>query len=95
MKGTFRIFFSVVVPLFLILCVLFYITKSDNARQAKTTLEQTQGYTYYYNGQEVDKDTIDLSMYRYTIDNEKQAVYITDEKQIYYGLPIAIPVITN
>ena len=29
-------------------------------------------------------------MYRYTIDNEKQAVYITDEKQIYYGLPIAI-----
>lgn len=34
-------------------------------------------------------------MYRYTIDNEKQAVYITDEKQIYYDLPIAIPVITN
>ena len=31
MKGTFRIFFSLVVPPFLILCVLFYITKSDNA----------------------------------------------------------------
>lgn len=83
-KAIFQLIILIVLGYFLILVIPIKVASALNTREAELTLELTQGYTYYYNGQEVDKDTIDLSMYRYTIDNEKQAVYITDEKQIYY-----------
>lgn len=53
-------------------------------------------YTVYYNGQEVDPETVDIFMYQYKVDDEKKAVYLTD-KQPYTGtrtntLPVIIPV---
>lgn len=88
MKATFRLF----APCFLILFILTKAISVVHVQQAKATLEQTQEYTYYYNGQEVNKDAIDLSMYRYTVDDEKNIVYITDQKETSHGYPIVIPI---
>lgn len=90
-KITLRILL-LILPWFIILYFLTYATENANIQHSKSTLEQTQGYTYYYNGQEIDKNTIDLSMYRYTVDDEKRTVYITDQKQKSHSIPIVIPV---
>lgn len=37
-------------------------------------------YTVYYNGQEVDPETVDIFMYQYKVDDEKKAVYLTDKQ---------------
>lgn len=37
-------------------------------------------YTVYYNGQEVDPETVDIFMYEYKVDDEKKTVYLTDKK---------------
>lgn len=53
-------------------------------------------YTVYYNGQEVDPETVDIFMYQYKVDDEKKTVYLTD-KQSSAGtrtntLPVIIPI---
>lgn len=47
---------------------------------SKTSLS-TGKYTYYYNGQEVDGETIDIDLYRYTVDDSKLVVCLTDKPQ--------------
>lgn len=37
-------------------------------------------YTVYYNGQEVDSETVDIFMYQYKVDDEKKSVYLTDKQ---------------
>lgn len=78
-KNIFKLIILIVLGFFLIVVIPIKLASAIETREAELILGLTQGYTYYYNGREVDKDSIDLSMYRYTIDNEKQAVYIADE----------------
>lgn len=44
----------------------------------KNYVESTEGLTYYYNGEEVDGDSVDLDLYRWTVDEDKKKVYLTD-----------------
>ena len=53
-------------------------------------------YTVYYNGQEVDPETVDIFMYQYKVDDENKTVYLTD-KQSSAGtntntFPVIIPI---
>lgn len=72
-------------------------TKYSANRQSEIKSKVESGdYTVYYNGQEVDPETVDIFMYQYKVDDEKKAVYLTD-KQPYTDtrtntLPVIIPV---
>lgn len=53
-------------------------------------------YTVYYNGQEVDPESVDIFMYQYKVDDEKKTIYLTD-KQSSAGtstntFPVIIPI---
>lgn len=42
------------------------------------------GYTWYYNGEKVDSDKMDLYLYDYTVNDEKKSVYLTNKQPVKY-----------
>ncbi len=52
------------------------ILASEADKKAKMLKE---GYTCYKDGQKVDLDTIDLSLYNYKVSNKEKRVYITEK----------------
>lgn len=73
-----------------VVSVLFVMIELLQHNDTKTKLS-TGKYTYYYNGQEVDGETIDIDLYRYTVDDSKLVVYLTDKPSTRV-LPMVIPV---
>ena len=78
--------------------IVFYpvVTKYAANKESEIKSKVESGdYTVYYNGKEVDPETVDIFMYEYKVDDEKKAVYLTD-KQSSVGtrtntLPVIIP----
>lgn len=68
---------------------------SNKESEIKSKVESGD-YTIYYNGQEVDPETVDIFMYQYKVNDENKTVYLTD-KQSSAGtststFPVIIPI---
>lgn len=68
---------------------------SNKESEIKSKVESGD-YTVYYNGQEVDPETVDIFMYQYKVNDENKTVYLTD-KQSSAGtststFPVIIPI---
>lgn len=68
---------------------------SNKESEIKSKVESGD-YTVYYNGQEVDPETVDIFMYQYKVNDENKTVYLTD-KQPSAGtststFPVIIPI---
>ena len=55
---------------------------------------QSGTYACYYNGEEVNPETIDISMYEYRVDDIKKVVYFTDKQRsrIIPVSPVVVPI---
>lgn len=72
--------------------VLMLISWNDTKN---TQLKIESGtYTCYYNGEEVDPETIDISLYEYVVDDIKKTVYFTDKQKsrIIPVSPVVVPI---
>lgn len=70
-----------------------YASNKESEIESKV---ESGDYTVYYNGQEVDPETVDIFMYQYKVDDENKTVYLTD-KQSSAGtntntFPVIIPI---
>lgn len=68
---------------------------SNKESEIKSKVESGD-YAVYYNGQEVDPETVDIFMYQYKVNDENKTVYLTD-KQSSAGtststFPVIIPI---
>lgn len=86
-------FCSIAVSVFAIVVIVsaIFIAGGFTQRDDTKTKLSTGNYTYYYNGQKVDGDTIDIDLYRYTVDDSNLVVYLTDKPQTRV-LPMVVPV---
>lgn len=81
-------FLSAFVALIVILKIVQPIVAKDAVEtQSKLKTE----YTWYYNGEEVDSDKIDLSLYDYTVNDEKRIVYIAEKRPVIYKRETILP----
>lgn len=66
----------------LVICsiVFFPVAKKYAANKESEIKSKVESgdYTVYYNGQEVDPESVDIFMYQYKVDDEKKIVYLTD-----------------
>ena len=68
------------------------LVKSNFGVDKKNTLEYAieNDYTFYLDGEEIDEKKIDPEQYEFSIDGEKQTVYMT-QKEDDTVFPIVIP----
>lgn len=71
-----------------------------NKQRAEAIQQSTQGYTYidYYSGREVDPEMIELSSYKYKVDDQNKTVYIAEHQRKQHSsfshmIPIIIPMV--
>lgn len=67
----------VIVSIALLPVAAKYTTNKESEIRAKV---ESGDYTVWYNGQEVDPETVDIFMYQYKVDDEKKSVYLTDKQ---------------
>ena len=55
---------------------------------------ESGAYTCYCNGEEVDPETIDISLYEYVVDDIKKVVYFTNKRgsRIIPVSPVVVPI---
>lgn len=58
----------------------------------KNYVETTEGFAYYYNGEEVDGDSVDLDLYSWTVDMNEKKVYLTNKAESTDIVPVILPV---
>lgn len=58
----------------------------------KNYVETTEGFAYYYNGEEVDGDSVDLDLYSWTVDMNEKKVYLTNKAGSTDIVPVILPV---
>lgn len=71
---------------------LFLLNSSNVQEKA-----ESGSYVCYYNGEEVDPKTIDISLYEYTVNDEKHTIYLTDKQggqstNSTMMIPVVIPI---
>lgn len=68
--------------LFLIVLLHFMAVHSGDLRSTRISaakIAAEKGYNVYLNGESVDIDTVDLTRYHITIDDEKEVILLTRE----------------
>ena len=58
----------------------------------KNYVKTTEGFAYYYNGEEVDGDSVDLDLYSWTVDINEKKVYLTNKAGSTDIVPVILPV---
>lgn len=58
----------------------------------KNYVETTEGFAYYYNGEEVDGNSVDLDLYSWTVDMNEKKVYLTNKAESTDIVPVILPV---
>lgn len=76
---------------FVFMCLI--ILGSKDYESKRNYIDDAEGFTYYYNGEEVDGDNVDLDLYRWTVDKDKKKVYLTDRVESDTNIvPMILPV---
>lgn len=89
-----------VLVLFCVIFLLFlvggYMGKKQVEKANQEALAEVsecieEGYSCYYNGTEIDINNVNILDYKYTIDDEKKSIYLTDaEKLIIRRYPFIV-----
>lgn len=73
--------------------IVFMLISWNDTKNTQLKIE-TGAYTCYYNGEEVDPETIDISLYEYVVDDIKKVVYFTNKRgrRIIPVSPVVVPI---
>ncbi len=85
--------------IFLMIFIMFeglFLLNSANPDDVQKKAE-SGSYVCYYNGAEIDPKTIDISLYEYTVNDEKRTIYLTDKQggqstNSTMMIPVVIPI---
>lgn len=73
-----------------VMLILNSVFKDYESR--KNYVETTEGFAYYYNGEEVDGNSVDLDLYSQTVDMNEKKVYLTNKTGSTDIVPVILPV---
>lgn len=76
-------FITAILGMFIFVVAVGIVLMLISWNDTKNTQLKIQSGTYacYYNGEEVNPETIDISMYEYRVDDIKKVVYFTDKQK--------------
>lgn len=87
----FVLFLFIMILIYTALCLIGRWNKGEYEKKLQGKIDA--GYICYYNGEEIDHEKVDFSLYDYEIDDQKQEVIITDKQPDKHTKVIFVPIV--